>query len=98
MLPERVDINSDTVDLAGETALSRAQKNGHHAIVELLSKRKNPTPRPNGDKSTVLAPLGRPIRINAAPKGTVGSDGQHETHIVSQFLELSIYHPRLATG
>ena len=54
MLLKRADVNSDMVDLAGETALSQALKNRHHATAKLLSERKNSIPWSDRDKSTIL--------------------------------------------
>ena len=52
ILLERADVSSDMTDLAGETALLQALKRGHHAIVGLLSERKNLIPLSGRDKST----------------------------------------------
>ena len=48
-------VNSDIANLAGETALSRALKGGHHAIVKLLSEHKNIIPPLDGDEFSALS-------------------------------------------
>ena len=57
MLLEPVGINSDTVDLASENALSRALKNGPcHRGISIQTEISN---QPNANKATALASSGR---------------------------------------
>ena len=48
-------VNSDIANLVGETALSRALKGGHHAIVKLLSEHRNIIPPLDRDEFTALS-------------------------------------------
>ena len=93
ILLEQVDVNSDIANLAGETALWRALKRGHHSIAKLLSKHRNIIPPLDGDEFTALSSP-QPSNLDKLSSETIGLHFKDKAQQVSPSREFPSDQPQ----